>query len=217
VDRHHENVQIRNQLFFWIIHICLQQLRIDVLSTVRTEISPNHREEALQGLEPFSYDYLDAIMTNGLYLMSGNRCDFKEVSNLVDFLFNYDDGRQRAHWEDRPFRKLYRRARTILELRHAATGLGQTFTRRFRRHLLAYHWILPYPFSDGLMQTTKEGRRMWYSIQPKATAADAPNVLTPKDWAWARKSWREGDPPAIHQCISWSKEEWEGWMQRHET
>jgi hypothetical protein len=215
--RHHRNTRIRDQLIFWMVHICLQQLRIDVLNTVRTEISPNHREEALQGTQPFSYDYLHEIMTEGVYLMSGNRCDFKEVSHLVRFLLNYDDGRRRAHWEDRPFRKLYRRARTALNLCNHESRLGSTFSRRLQRHLVMHHWILPYPFSDGLMQTTKEGRRMWYSIQPKATASGPLDHLPPDAWQWARKSWRPGNPPAIHQCISWSKEEWEDWIQRHEA
>ena len=217
MDRHHQHEEIRKQLVFRMIQICLQQFRIDVLSNVKSEISSIHRDEALQGTEPFSFDYLDQIMTAGVYLMSGNRCDFKAVSNLVHYLFDFEDGRIRTHWEDRPFRKLYRRARTALDLRHGGLELGATFSRRLGRQLVSQHWILPYPFSDGLMQTTKEGKRMWYSIQPKATASGSLNYLSLDMWEWARKSWRAGSPPAIHQSISWSKEEWEGWIGRHQT
>lgn len=214
IDRHHQNQRIRDELIHWMVHICLQQFRIDVLRTVQFEISEDHREEALQGTQPFSYEYLDQIMPAGLHLVSGNRSDFKEVSKLVRFLFHFDDGRARNHWQDRPFRKLYQRARMALDLRHAALELGTTFSRRLMRYLVSHHWILPYPFKDGLMQTTKEGRRMWYSIQPRRNAAEPLVVVPLKHWEWAQKSWRAGQPPALHRSISWSKEEFEAWMAR---
>jgi hypothetical protein len=217
IDRHHQNRPIRDRLVSWIVHICLHQFRVDILSNVKSELSPDYREEALRDTQPFSFEYLEQIMTAGVYLMSGNRCDFKEVSDLVHFLFDFDDGRIRAHWEDRPFRKLYRRARNALDLRHGALELGATLSRRLWRNLVSYHWILPYPFSDGLMQTTKEGKRMWYSIQPKATASGPLNLLPLDEWEWARKSWQPDSPPAIPRYVSWSKEEWEGWIARHQT
>ena len=94
----------------WIIHICLQQFRKDVLSCVKTEIMEEHREEVLQSSLPFCFDALEDIMVDDVYLMSGNRYDFKVVSHLGRFLFDFGDGRIRNHWEGRPFRKLYRRA-----------------------------------------------------------------------------------------------------------
>ena len=215
MDRHHENPTIRTQLLQWMIHICLRQFRIDVLSTVRSEIDAEHREQALEGDQPFCHEYLDRIMTAGLWLVSGNRSELKDVATLVRYLFDYDDDRQRAHWEDRPFRKLYRRARTALDIRHRASRLGTTFTRRLRRHLLARHWILPYPFKDGLMQTTKEGRRMWYSIEPRPTVEGPLDRLSPDQWRWAQKSWRVGSPAAVDAMYSWSKEEWQNWIRRH--
>lgn len=217
LDRHHQNPRIRDQLIFWLTQICLQQFRIDVVNTVRSEISANHQEEALKGDKPFSFEYLDEIMTDDLYLVSGNRSDFKRVSDLVHFLFDYGDGRVRSHWDDRPFRKLYQRARTALDLRHGELQLGATFSRRLWRHLVADHWILPYPSSSGLMQTTKEGKRMWYSIYPKDDAMGPLALLPLKEWVWGMKAWQPGSPPGIHPIISRTKEEWEGWIERHQN
>ena len=50
--------------------------------------------------------------------MSGNKTEFKQVSDLGHFLFDFDDGTMREHWEDRPFRVLYRRARTGIRIRN---------------------------------------------------------------------------------------------------
>ena len=216
IDRHHGNDTVRDRLVFWMVHICLQQFRVDILSSVKAEISDEHREEALRGLRPFCVDYFEEIMAGGVYLISGNRCDFKQASHLGHFLFDFDDGRIRSHWEDRPFRKLYRRARTALSLRHGALGLVRTFSRRFWRSLYTYHWVLPYPCAEVLMQTTKQGQRMWYSIQPEATASEPFELLDPSQWQWARKSWRAGLPPVLPGYLSWNKEEWRGWIDRHE-
>ena len=215
IDSHHENATIRDRLVHWMVHICLQQFRLDVLISVKAEISEDKREEALQGTRAFCLEYFEEIMENGVYLISGNRCDFKQASHLGHFLFDFGDGRARTHWEDRPFRKLYHRARTALSLRHGILGLGRTFSRRFWRHLYVHHWIFPYPCAEVLMQTTKAGQRMWYSIEAVATASGRIDMREPDQWQWARKSWQQGHPPALPRYLTWSKEEWQGWIERH--
>lgn len=151
IGRHHQVAAIRDRLIFWIVHLCLLQFRVDILSTTKSEITEEHREAALNGIQPFCLEYFEGIMGQGVYLISGNRCDFKEASHLGYYLFDFDDGRIRAYWEDRPFRKLYRRARTALRTRFGNNNLVQAFTRRFWRCLYAYHWILPYPCTEVLL------------------------------------------------------------------
>jgi hypothetical protein len=113
-----------------MVHLCLQQFRIDTLRGIRSEIVAEEREEALQGTRPFYFEYLDEIMVDGVYLISGNRYNFKEPSLLGKFLFSFDDGRTRTHWEDRLFRALYRRAATVLLPRAGGAVLQQAFSRR---------------------------------------------------------------------------------------
>jgi hypothetical protein len=216
IDQCRDKATIRNRLLIWMVHICLQQFRMDVLSSLKTEIFEEEREAALEGQRPFCVEYFQEIFGYDIHLMSGNRCDFKVVSQLGHFLFDYDDGRVRAHWEDRPFRKLYRRARTALRLRCSAIDLDETFARHFWRCLYRYHWILPYPCTEVLLQTTKQSRRMWYSIQPIPEAADERVTRLDADvWEWARKSWRPGFPPAVPRYVWWSKEEWQEWIEQH--
>ena len=80
-----------------MVHMCLKQFRIDVLSTVKAEIREEHRESALQGEVGFSYDYFEEIITQGCYLMSGNRCDFKAPRELAGYLLGQEDGRSRQY------------------------------------------------------------------------------------------------------------------------
>jgi hypothetical protein len=217
LEQHDQNEVIQTRLIWWMVHLCLQQFRIDTLRGIKSEIVDDEREEALAGTRPFCFEYLDGIMHDGVYLISGNRCDFKEPFQLGMFLFSFDDGRTRTHWDQRPFRTLYRRAVTILRSRADGEDLEDAFSRRLWRALYAFHWILPYPCAEVLTQTTKQGERMWYSIQPIAIRGRPLDHLDPKDWQWARKNHHGGLPPAIPRYLSWTKEEWQGWMERHRT
>jgi hypothetical protein len=182
IERNRESEAIREEVLSWMVHVCLKQLRLDVLNAVKTEIKEEKREEAMKGERPFCYGYFDEIMTDGCYLLSGNRCDFKVPSDLAAFLLNDSDGLTRQHWEDKPFRKLYQRAR--IGLRMQGDELVDKFTRRYWRGLFKYHWVLPYPCGNALLQTSKgEGRRMWYSIKQDEEK---------KTWIWGRKKWEEG-------------------------
>ncbi len=215
LEQYHENPDIQTRLIWWMVHLCLQQFRIDTLRGIKSEIIEEEREEALQGIRPFCFEYIDQIMLDGVYLISGNRCDFKEPSLLGDFLFSFNDGRTRTHWEDRPFRVLYRRAVTVLLSRAGGVVLKQAFSRRLWRTLYAFHWILPYPCAEVFTQTTKQGQRMWYSIKPVNVRGRQLGTLESKDWQWARKDHHGGFPPVMPPYLSWTKEEWQGWIERN--
>jgi hypothetical protein len=201
---------IRERMVLWIVHICLQQFRTDILQCVKAEMEEQGREEALEGEQPFYFEWPEQIMTHGGYLMSGNRCDFKVVPSLASFLFEFDDGRVRNHWKDRPFRKLYRRAKVAIGIQ--GHELQHSFTHQLIRVLFQQNWVLPYPCADALMQTTKQGERMWYSIQPQegVVAREA----AAKDWKWARKECEPGRPKDLPLWLQWKKEEWETWMEQ---
>ncbi len=201
---------VRERMLLWIVHICLQQFRMDVLQCVKVEMKEQGREEALEGEQPFCFEWLEEVMADGVYLMSGNRCDFKVVPSLASFLFEFDDGRVRNHWKDRPFRKLYRRAKVAIGMQ--GRELQQSFTTHLLRVLFQQHWVLPYPCADAFMQTTKQGERMWYSIQPQegVVASEA----AAKDWKWARKDWEAGRPKDLPMWLQWRKDEWETWVEQ---
>ena len=186
--------------------------RVDILDSVKAEIHEERREEAVLSQQPFCYEYFEEIMIDGVYLSKGNRCDFKVATQLGHYLFDYDDQHwNRKHWEDRPFRKMYKRARTALDTRLGALSeVARAFRRRFWRCLYAYHWVLPHPAGGVLLQTTKEGHRMWYSIrrgEPGQPHADL--------WEWARKDWQPGRPPDLPDFLAWDREQWEEWIERH--
>lgn len=203
IEENRENETIRNEVLSWLVHVCLKQFRLDVLSSVKSEIREEQREEALKGERSFCHDYFQEIMADGCYLLSGNRCDFKKPSDLADFLLGEGDGLSRKHWEDKPFRKLYHRARMGLGLQDGS--LKTSFTQKYRSWLFEYHWVLPYPCGNALLQTSKTGgRRMWYSIK-----LDENSV---KGWQWGRKGWETGQPSRLPRLMGRDEHQWEQWI-----
>jgi hypothetical protein len=213
LKEHHNVVEIRDRLIWWIVHICLQQFRIDIVQCVKAEVLEQNREEAVQGREPICLEWLEQIMGGPIHRMSGNRCDFKHVPQLGHFLFDFDDGLERLHWEDRPFRKLYHRA--SIAIAFLGGGSKRAFRQCFWKTLYQYHWVLPYPCANAFMQTTKQGQRMWYSIQVR----EGVDVQTAeeKDWIWARKGWQPGTPKAFPSWVGWDKDRWQRWIEEHSS
>jgi hypothetical protein len=212
IGKHYSNDVIRERLLSWMAFICLHQFRLDILGTIKSEIAEDQRERALQKTRPICYEYLADIMAGGVHLVAGNRSDYKRVSDLGHFLFDFNDGRIRKHWEDRPYRKLYQRGRVGLDIRHSELQLGARFSKLLFRKLYAFHWVLPYPSIEVFMQTTKQGKRMWYSIETAAGGENGLQRVRPEQWNWAKKGWRVGEPGEIPEYVKWEKKQWDEWI-----
>lgn len=203
LERYRGHPMICERLISWLVHLCLQQFRVDILQAVQAEIKEAHRDEAVTGNRPFSRDYFQEIMQDGCFLMRGNKTELKTPELVAHFLFDYGDRRERKHWEDRPFRKLYERAFSGIATR--VPERRASFSSRLWQYLFDFHWVLPYPCYNSLLQNAKvTQRRMWYSI-----ARDDDS----KKWIWAKDKWRGGQPSALPPYTQWSREEWERWLE----
>ena len=204
---------ISDRILDWLVHLCLQQFRLDVLRTVQHELLADHRAELLDDQVRFCYEELRSIFYGDIALVSGNRADFKHPRQLMNALFEFKDGQLREQWEDRPFRTIYRRTRTALRRESDGQEAAIVFERRLRRYLFLYHWILPYPCIPSFMQTTKGGSRMWYSINTHTENQVAVQDSTAGDWYWARKDARPGLPPSLPRYLEWDKDQWKSWIE----
>ena len=61
--------------------------------------------------------------------------------------------------------------------------MESAFRHRFWRAFYQHYWVLPYPCANALMQTTKQGQRMWYSIAVREGVGAG--VAEETDWGWA--------------------------------
>jgi hypothetical protein len=66
-----------------MVYICLEQFRLNVMSAIKVEMKVEEQEEAVKGRRGLCYEYIEEIMSEGYYLMLGNKTEFKQVSRLV--------------------------------------------------------------------------------------------------------------------------------------
>ena len=207
LEQYLDNERVRDRLLMWTIHICLEQFRKDVLTSIKHEIRTEYHGDALSGKHGFCKEYFEEIMEGDVHLVAGNRSDFKQVQELGAYLFGFDDGILRKHWDAKPYRKLHQRVLAGLLLLEDGRNVQKTFQRRLFRKLYEYHWILPYPTPEVFLQTTKQGHRMWYSIIFDRNADQ-------RVWKWGRKGWEQGRPGSPPDWVDWSKDQWEQWLPR---
>ncbi|RKK64994.1 hypothetical protein BFJ69_g16525 [Fusarium oxysporum] len=209
-----ENV-ITDQILSWLCHICLQQMRADVLHSIQGDLRPQVRTTILDDHVQFCRNGLSATLVNGMTAVWGNRVSVKSPQEVAQALFGLNDGWLRDNWENKPFRKLHQWICTALQHMPTENRLLQAFNCRLLRYLFVYHWVLPYPTPGGLAPRTKDGKRRWFSIDVQGEPGLAIEETSQESWYWARKRWRQGYPTPLPQYLRWSQDQWQSWVHRH--
>lgn len=171
--------RIRRWLLNWLVQICIGHFRKDVLGSIKSSIREECRGAAIRGEFMLCQHDLRRILQpdehgrQEVWLVRGNKMAFKQLGAFVDFLWDYNDGWERKHWDSKGYRVLYQRC-----VRIVGGVVPREMVRHWKRHVKALfvvnHWILPYPNDTVFWQHTKAGERMWLSVyHPQLGGADA--------------------------------------------
>ncbi|KAF5710257.1 hypothetical protein FMUND_9623 [Fusarium mundagurra] len=209
-----ENI-ISDQIVSWLCHICLQQMRADVLHSIQGDLRPQACKTILDDHVQFCRNGLSATLVNGMTAVWGNRVRVKSPQEVAQALFGLNDGWLRDNWENKPFRKLHQWICTALQHIPTENMLLQAFNCRLLRYLFVYHWVLPYPTPGGLAPKTKDGKRRWFSIDVQGEPGLEMEKPSQESWYWARNRWRQGYPAPLPQYLRWSRDQWQSWVHRH--
>jgi hypothetical protein len=128
------------------------------------------------------------------HFVTGNKMRFERVANLLDFLFLWEDGKERRGWSSKPYRAILQKSFELIERRLGYPRADQWLDEFF--HLVRLtHWVFPYPSNTALIATTKtsrsqglKGRMMWFSaVYANPTKVELPfrsHVTTLHDLLW---------------------------------
>lgn len=130
---------VTNRIISWLVHLCLQQIRIDVLRAIRRDIRPEMHSAILDGTIQFCYKGLSSILLCGMTAVAGLGTQHKNPLNTTRALSKYEDRRLRENWENKPFRKLYHRISCTLKQLPPKRRLSDIFLCRLYRCLFTYH------------------------------------------------------------------------------
>jgi hypothetical protein len=228
---------VPKRLIFWMIFLILEQMRVDVLQTMASDISihpdsdpdGNIKNIVLDGGMPFSYYYLQSITRKEPSLVTGNRSKFKTPYSVFAYLFGSTehDNLARNHWDTKPFRTLFVKAFTGLdELRDGDGRFWRNFlVKHLEANLYYYHWLLPYPGPSGLTKLTGK-KRIWFSIGVEKDPRPSGDIQG--DWgielhALVKWEWLIGEfelpspsqelgPEEFPDFASWNAKEWDKWI-----
>jgi hypothetical protein len=161
---------VRKYIMWHMMWICVRHFRKDVLSSIQSSIRGEYRNEAAQGKTVLCKENLDRILQPnegeevGAYrLASGNKMAYKSLEGFIDFLWDFNDGRERKHWEERSYRVLQQRCVGLME-----TWCGKEWGEKLQVNIKdvfpLVNWVAPYPNHTVFWQHTKQHQRMWLSV-----------------------------------------------------
>jgi hypothetical protein len=145
--------------------ICLCAFRKDVFQHIKHLIRKDCLEGALAGKVPLCWPSVNRVFKprSSPLLVSGGRLAVQSIEVLFTWLWEWKgDYFKRKHWDNKPYRLLYRRSFEIIELMQG-TGRARQWKRELMYTFIKSHWLLPYPQGDRFMKSEGKSRVLWWS------------------------------------------------------
>jgi hypothetical protein len=138
--------------------------------------SPELTPDAIKqkGDFPFCHSHMKRMFSvNGVigppHFVTGNKMRFERVADLLDFLFLWEDGKERRGWGNKPYRAILQKSFELVE-RRLGYRRASKWLDEFFYLVRMTHWVLPYPSDSTFIMSTKtnrnqglKGRMMWFS------------------------------------------------------
>ena len=166
---------VRKYILWHMRWMCVRHFRKDVLLSIESSIKAEFRSNAAQGRYTLCKENLDMILEDGSQayrLASGNKMAYKDLDDFIDFLWDFDDGRRRKHWEGRGYRVLYKRCAKLIAT-WCDEEEAQWFCSTVKTVFPTVNWVIPYPNHTVFWQHTKQHQRMWLSVYHSQVQAES--------------------------------------------
>jgi hypothetical protein len=176
-----------------------------------SELAPD--AVARQGEIQFCHHSMKRIFSiNGTsvapHFVTGNKMRFERVGALLNFLFLWEDGEDRAGWGHKPYRTILQKTFELIE-RRLGNRRANLWLDEFFHLVRLTHWVLPYATNTALISSTKtshsqhlQGRMMWFSaVYANPAVVALPFQSQPRtlyDILWAARQEVFGDSRDQH-------------------
>jgi hypothetical protein len=191
------NQAVKQEVMVLLAHLCCRQYRRDILTSLASELRPcvigDQEKDAVQ----FSYSGLQQALASDFHLVNGNKTLVKNPADLVDWLWGSSIAYNRTHFENKPFRVLYKKVDGFIK----STGEAdwKDWHKIFQDQFFAFHWAIPYPDINGsAISTSKTAGKV--SSKRQIYAIDRNNHGQP--WKWAKNRPRGGYPGAYPSILT---------------
>jgi hypothetical protein len=172
--------QIEEALLEFMTTIITRHFRKELFQDLKDELRPEFKDAAIAGNVMLCLSVLERVFLPRpstdpgvhspslqglafLHITNAKRCKYKTVKEMVDFLWDSDDGQERDCWEHRGFRVLFQRASRVVQ---ACCGhvKADSFRLHVKRTFILTNWVFPYPRKGKFFQHSKKKDRLWISV-----------------------------------------------------
>ena len=168
---YHTNRQLRDLLLEFLCTIVVQHFRKDVFQAIKDDIRPEHREQALAGKVMLCPASLESVLIPlagdeeryQVQPVLANRTKVRSLPQLVDLLWDSDDGHARTQWAHRSYRELHQRARQIVQV-HLGAEAAQRYHDGVKRIFVLTNWVVPSVSEARFFQRGGQRQRLWMCI-----------------------------------------------------
>lgn len=196
------------RIWLAVAHLCFRQFRADVMYALREELRSSEEKERAEADEiPLCYDTIREVFVGQPNLVSGNKARVKTPADMMEWIWGDSGSYNRTFFVSKPFRMMYEKACTCIGSQGAeAVSFWRLF---FQDQFLMYHWILPYPDTNGtLISTTKKGgSRQWWAVKWEAS----------QGYTWGRKKARQGRPTSYPKVLDMEEQEFLQYLDGNST
>src|SRR5260370_37669705 len=95
-----------------------------------------------------------------LQFVFANRAKVRTVEQLVDFLWDFNDGHSRTQWANRGYRGLHRQALEIVQI-HCGAEAAKRVHDGIKRIFVLTNWVVPYLNETKFLRRGDSKRRLW--------------------------------------------------------
>jgi hypothetical protein len=171
------NEGLCSEILTFMIGFLHQVFRKDFFRSIQELVRAERLEEALDGRVMLCWDSLtDALEPEenvsydgewwnmkGLRLRYTNRTKVRTLRDVVDLLWDIDDGQERGRWEKYTYRVLYRRALELVRLHVGRSYEGKVHEFN-KKQFVFTHWILPFPNTQRFWRS-RSGCKEFVAVQ----------------------------------------------------
>ena len=104
-----------------------------------------------------------------IHLVNPKKVQTRNIQDLLELLWGFNDGIDRRSWSDAPFRTIFWRARELVE-HYGGAAWSAAFHARVGRYFVATHWLIPYPTPGKFAPRNHHKQPLWIGLYHRRLA-----------------------------------------------
>lgn len=173
------NEELCSEILTFMIGFLHRAFRKDFFHSIKDLLVPDRARGALDGKVMLCWDSIievvhvedshsGGILIKGMDLRHPDRTKTRTLEQLINILWDSDDGTERGRWEKYSYRVLYEQARQLVR-QHVSKSGEASFHEFSKQQFVLTNWILPFPNTQRFWRGSS-GHKEFVAVQHRKLA-----------------------------------------------